>query len=242
MVLEVIIGTHTQKHDGKMMKNDFYKKEEKEIFTTFDSILAEGEISSFIFSGTLGCLYKYAPVNRISAKQRQRKKHKMSACPRVDEVLASYPQICKDIFDRVLERSNSDSPKDYVDATYLRCESDSPARVGRPMNSFLIFKAMFRKELIKDGLYEDICSTFKIAGNQKAHLIPKISSKFWRDLDKTRKESFVTFARKVKEEHEKAFPGYRYIPQRRNRGLGFRPYVRPTERSDKRKCNRTERR
>ncbi|CAG8476579.1 9074_t:CDS:1 [Acaulospora morrowiae] len=148
----------------------------------------------------------------------------MSACPDAEQIFTSFPQLRK-ISSRVSLRCNSDSPKDYVNVS--RNRSGKRSKVRRPMNSFMIFKAMCRKELIGDSLYEEICKEFKIEKNRKAHLIPKIAAKLWADLKKRGRGQapFIEFARKVKNEHEKAFPGYKYKPKRKNKEYGFRPFI-----------------
>ncbi|CAG8518013.1 1949_t:CDS:1 [Acaulospora morrowiae] len=159
----------------------------------------------------------------------------MSACPDAEQIFTSFPQL-KNILSKVSSRCNSDSPKDYVNISKNR--SGKRSKVRRPMNSFMIFKNMYRKELIRDSLYEDICKKFKIERNRKAHLIPKIAAKLWGDLKKRGRgrgqAPFIEFARKVKNEHEKAFPGYKYKPKRKNKEYGFRQFI-PEEKLTKHK-------
>jgi hypothetical protein len=79
----------------------------------------------------------------------------------------------------------------------------APPYIKRPLNSFMLFSQEQRpslKEQNPDMHHSDIS---RLIGQQ------------WRNLTKAEKDVYIAQARRVKEEHKRANPGYKYQPKRR---------------------------
>ena len=109
------------------------------------------------------------------------------------------------------ELSPASSPRsEHSDFAPPRTTSSSHARkrkeghIPRPPNAFILFRSeMWKKDL------KDVSSS----GPEKDHRqISRIAGLRWKVLDEATKEQYKRKAREVKADHQRMYPGYRYIP------------------------------
>lgn len=93
------------------------------------------------------------------------------------------------------------SPTPYTDATQTK--KNSPHRVKRPMNAFMVFSHHERKKVVT--VKPDIHNT----------LISKELGRRWKELPKEQKEPFIQEAERLRNFHLKEYPDYKYKPSKK---------------------------
>lgn len=95
------------------------------------------------------------------------------------------------------------SPTPYTDATQTK--KNSPHRVKRPMNAFMVFSHHERNQRKKETAKPDIHNT----------LISKELGIQWKNLPKEQKEPFIQEAERLRKFHLKEYPDYKYKPSKK---------------------------
>lgn len=93
------------------------------------------------------------------------------------------------------------SPTPYTDATQTK--KNSPHRIKRPMNAFMVFSHHERKKVVT--VQPEIHNT----------LISKELGRRWKNLPSEQREPFIQEADRLRELHVKEYPDYKYKPTKK---------------------------
>ncbi|KYN27055.1 PREDICTED: transcription factor Sox-11-like [Trachymyrmex cornetzi] len=96
---------------------------------------------------------------------------------------------------------NENSPTPYSDAT--RTKKNNPNRIKRPMNAFMVWSQMRRRE---------ICEKQPDMHNAE---ISKSLGKEWKLLPETEKKPYREEAERLRKMHQKEYPNYKYRPRKK---------------------------
>lgn len=96
---------------------------------------------------------------------------------------------------------NEDSPTPYSDAT--RTKKNNPNRIKRPMNAFMVWSQIQRKE---------ICQNQPDLHNAE---ISKRLGKRWKLLSESEKKVYRDEAEVLRQFHQKEYPNYKYRPRKK---------------------------
>ncbi|KAF4602122.1 hypothetical protein EYR40_005326 [Pleurotus pulmonarius] len=111
---------------------------------------------------------------------------------------SSYPE-CIDATPRIGQGVFSLQPFSLSDAP----STPKPKRVPRPANAFMLF----RSDFLRSG-------TVPSDVERKQQTLSKLAGKIWEGMDEDEKSKWRNKAEKVKDEHRRAHPDYKFTPMR----------------------------
>ncbi|UJR29105.1 hypothetical protein I4U23_010319 [Adineta vaga] len=90
-----------------------------------------------------------------------------------------------------------------------------PLHVKRPMNAFMVWAQTARKALT---------ANLSIVNNAQ---LSKTLGKMWKELPQEERQLFVEEAERIREQHKRDHPEYRYQPKRKGKNARYHPYSTP---------------
>ncbi|CAF1575167.1 unnamed protein product [Adineta ricciae] len=90
-----------------------------------------------------------------------------------------------------------------------------PVHVKRPMNAFMVWAQTARKALT---------ANLSIVNNAQ---LSKTLGKMWKELPQEERQLFVEEAERIREQHKRDHPEYRYQPKRKAKNARYHPYSTP---------------
>ncbi|CAF1219517.1 unnamed protein product [Adineta steineri] len=90
-----------------------------------------------------------------------------------------------------------------------------PIHVKRPMNAFMVWAQAARKNLT---------TNLSVVNNAQ---LSKTLGKLWKALPQEQRRPFVEEAERIREQHKRDYPEYRYQPKRKVKNARYHPYSTP---------------
>ncbi|CAF0931833.1 unnamed protein product [Rotaria sordida] len=90
-----------------------------------------------------------------------------------------------------------------------------PIHVKRPMNAFMVWAQAARKNLAEN---------LSVVNN--AQLSKKLGQ-LWKSLPQEKRQPFIEEAERIREQHKRDYPEYRYQPKRKIKNSRYHPYSTP---------------
>ncbi|CAF3064960.1 unnamed protein product [Rotaria sp. Silwood2] len=90
-----------------------------------------------------------------------------------------------------------------------------PLHVKRPMNAFMVWAQAARKNLT---------TNLSVVNNAQ---LSKTLGKLWKSLPQEQRRPFIEEAERIREQHKRDYPEYRYQPKRKVKNARYHPYSTP---------------
>ncbi|CAF0866331.1 unnamed protein product [Rotaria sp. Silwood1] len=90
-----------------------------------------------------------------------------------------------------------------------------PIHVKRPMNAFMVWAQAARKNLT---------TNLSVVNNAQ---LSKTLGKLWKSLPQEQRRPFIEEAERIREQHKRDYPEYRYQPKRKIKNARYHPYSTP---------------
>ncbi|CAF3419657.1 unnamed protein product [Rotaria socialis] len=90
-----------------------------------------------------------------------------------------------------------------------------PIHVKRPMNAFMVWAQAARKNLT---------TNLSVVNNAQ---LSKTLGKLWKSLPQEQRRPFIDEAERIREQHKRDYPEYRYQPKRKLKNARYHPYSTP---------------